>query len=267
MEAIGLWENKLCELSTSDRAAVTARFVHLQQFFAKFATEIVLLQKPDLRSVVMSNQAHKHTEWMQAHTFFRRDFISLTVEEKDLLQDWELVLCDTSVALLPRPEQSLETVTDTSVAFLPRPEQSLEGASALESVAFLPRLQRCFQRVDSFVTEHAEALKQTHSSLQERKISTDLYKSSTVSTWHESHLSTVLFVSMKGFLGNLQFVAPTRLGDTEILDAAFLAIISQQMTENGMVVRSSWHIEQTPVPQASHTSLVACPHRRQVLGR
>ena len=107
----------------------------------------------------MSNQAHKHTEWMQAQTFFRRDFISFTEEEKDLLQDWELVLCDTSVALLPRPEQSLETVTDTSVAFLPRPEQSLERASALESVAFLPRLLRCFQRVDSFVTEHAEALK------------------------------------------------------------------------------------------------------------
>ena len=50
---------------------------------------------------------------------------SLTLEEKDLLEDWELVLC----------------------------------VSSSESVALLPRLQRCFQRVDAFLKEYAGALK------------------------------------------------------------------------------------------------------------
>ena len=63
---------------------------------------------------------------MQAKNFFVRHYGFLTVEEKDLLQDWELVLCDVSY---------------------------------MESVALLPGLQRCFQRVDSFLSEHAEALK------------------------------------------------------------------------------------------------------------
>ena len=63
---------------------------------------------------------------MNATNFFRRDYVFLNVEEKDLLEDWELVLCD---------------------------------KSALESVALLPRLRRCFNRVDSFITERAEAIK------------------------------------------------------------------------------------------------------------
>ena len=43
-----------------------------------------------------------------------------------MLQDWELVLCD---------------------------------MSSLESVALLSGLQRCFERVDDFLKEHAQALK------------------------------------------------------------------------------------------------------------
>ena len=135
-KALAVWEEQLCASRVVDGEAVRVRraeaFVRLQEFLAKFAAEIVLLQKPDLRSVVMSYQAQKHTEWTQAKTFFRRDFVFRTVEEEDLLQDWELVLCDTSVAVLPRVEQNLER------------------ALALESVAFLPRLQRCVERVVCF---------------------------------------------------------------------------------------------------------------------
>ena len=54
------------------------------------------------------------------------EYDSFTLKEKELLEDWELLLCD---------------------------------VSSLESVALLPGLQRCFQRVDAFLKEHAEALK------------------------------------------------------------------------------------------------------------
>ena len=130
LEAISIWQEKLCVLSAAEREAMTAKrskgVSDIQAFFAKFAAEIVELQKANLRSVVMSNQAHKHADWMQAQNFFVRHYGFLTVEEKDLLQDCELVLCD---------------------------------VSGLGSVALLPRLQRCFQRVDSFLNEHVEALK------------------------------------------------------------------------------------------------------------
>ena len=59
----------------------------------------------------MSNQANRYVEWMHALIFFRRQHPLLTVEERDLLDDWELVLCE---------------------------------VSTLEAVAFLPCLQRCF---------------------------------------------------------------------------------------------------------------------------
>ena len=101
-------------------------FASLQEFLAKFAPETVQLQKQNLRSVVMSHQVKKHAEWQHAHDVFVRQSASFTVEEKDLLQDWEMVLCD---------------------------------MSSLESVALLSGLQRCFERVDSFLKEHAQALK------------------------------------------------------------------------------------------------------------
>ena len=130
IEAITMWEENLCERSVADREAVTAKrveaFAHMQEFLAKFAPEIVSLEKQNLRDVVMSNQAHKHAEWMQAKNFFLRQYGFLAGEEKALLEDWEFVLCN---------------------------------MTNLEPVAFLPRLQRCFQRVETFVTEGAEALK------------------------------------------------------------------------------------------------------------
>ena len=75
-----------------------------------------------------ASQSKKHAEWKQVQNFFLRHFDFLALEEKDLLQDWELVLCD---------------------------------VSSLESVALLSGLQRCFERVDAFFKEHAEALKKT----------------------------------------------------------------------------------------------------------
>ena len=130
MEALSMWTENLCVMSASDRDAVTARraarLISVQEFFAHFAAEIVGLQKQTLRDVVMSNESNKNLQWMNAKTFFRRDYVFLTVEEKDLLEDWELVLCD---------------------------------KSASESVAFLPRLRRCFKRVDSFIAERGEAIR------------------------------------------------------------------------------------------------------------
>ena len=87
------------------------------------------LQKPSLQEVVTSNQANKSPEWKQAQNFWVRHFGGLSVEQKELLEDWEFVLCD---------------------------------MSTLEAVAFLPSLQRCFGRVRQFFTEHREKLKQQH---------------------------------------------------------------------------------------------------------
>ena len=74
----------------------------------------------------MSNQANRYVEWMHALNFFRRQHPLLTVEERDLLDDWELVLCEVSTP---------------------------------EAVAFLPCLQRCFARVQRFMTECRDELK------------------------------------------------------------------------------------------------------------
>ena len=109
--------------ASSRRAAA---FLSLQKFLGKFAPEIISLQKQTLRDVVNSHQAKAHAEWKQAKNFFARQYGFLAEEDKDLLEDWEFVLCN---------------------------------MCTLEPVAFLPRLKRCFQRVDLFVTEHAEALK------------------------------------------------------------------------------------------------------------
>ena len=104
-----------------------AALISVQDFFAEFAAEIVELQKQTLKEVVVSNQATQNLQWKQAQNFFVSDYDYLTVEDKDLLEDWEFALCN---------------------------------MTALESVAFLPRLQRCFQRVDPFISEKAEAIKE-----------------------------------------------------------------------------------------------------------
>ena len=130
MESVSMWEENLCTLSAVDLEARIAKrveaFAHVQAFCAKFADEIVELEKETLRGVVMSKQAQKHPEWMQAKNFFVRQYESLAQEEKDLLQDWEFVLCN---------------------------------MCTLEPVALLPLLQRCFQRMERFVNEQSFKLK------------------------------------------------------------------------------------------------------------
>ena len=100
MEAVSMWEENLRTLSAVDREAMIAKrveaFAYVQEFLAKFAAEIVELQKQTLRDVVNSNQAKKHVDWQHAKDFFRRDFVFLTQEEQDLLEDWEFVLCNMS---------------------------------------------------------------------------------------------------------------------------------------------------------------------------
>eukprot|EP00435_Cladocopium_sp_Y103_P025388 s155_g6.t1 len=127
---LSMWEVEFCRTSpeVQERARRTCgqTFLRAQEFMVKFADDIVQLQKKNLREVVMSNQAKKHAEWMQAKNFFIRHFHFLTVEQRELLEDWEFVLCD---------------------------------VSALETVVFLPRLQRCLQRVDVLLTERVDALK------------------------------------------------------------------------------------------------------------
>ena len=129
-ETIAMWEAQFCRISAEAQQRVrrtcAQAFARAEKFFAKFAAEIVQLQKQTLRDVVMSNQANSYVEWKQANNFFVRDFHLLTVEERDLLEDWEFVLCK---------------------------------MSTLEAVAFLSRLQRCFKRVESLLTEQGEALK------------------------------------------------------------------------------------------------------------
>ena len=94
-------------------------------FLATYVEELVRLQKPTLEAVLKSNRANQVKEWKAAQNFWERKRQTLTVEQQNLFEDWEFVLCN---------------------------------MSTLETVAFLPRLQRCFQRVESFFTEQGGAL-------------------------------------------------------------------------------------------------------------
>ena len=82
VEALSMWSEKLCALSTVEREAVTARraaaLISVQEFLCEFATQIVELQKLTLRDVVMSNEAHKNKHWSHAQHFWCRDYVFLT---------------------------------------------------------------------------------------------------------------------------------------------------------------------------------------------
>lgn len=130
-DRINTWEAKLCEKSQevqarADSSQETA-LVRLQQVFAEHAHRIVQLEKETLREVVMSNQARSHEAWKHAQNFFLRQFDLLTVEQRDLLEDWEVVLCD---------------------------------LSPLDADAFRLRMESCFDRSRWFLMQHAETIKQ-----------------------------------------------------------------------------------------------------------
>ena len=95
-------------------------------FLAAYSEELVHLNKPTLEALLKSNRAKHVKEWNAAKNFWYRKLSNLLPHHREELDDWEFVLCN---------------------------------MSTLEPVAFLPRLQRCFQRVDSFITERAEAIK------------------------------------------------------------------------------------------------------------
>ena len=79
-QVLSTWQAQLCAVSAAEQEAKTAKrkkaVLDIQEFFAKFAAEIVELQKTDVRGVVMSNQANKHAEWKRAqHCFVCADCI------------------------------------------------------------------------------------------------------------------------------------------------------------------------------------------------
>ena len=95
-------------------------------FFARYSEDLVQLNKENLSAVLNSARAQKVKEGNAARVFWYRKASTLPVKQREELEDWEFVLCN---------------------------------MNKLEPVAFLPRLQRCFQRVDSFVTERGDAIK------------------------------------------------------------------------------------------------------------
>ena len=95
-------------------------------FLAAYSDELVQLNKHTLEALLKSNRAKQVKEWNAAKTFWYRKLATLLPQHREELEDWEFVLCN---------------------------------MSKLEPAAFLPRLRRCFKRVDSFITERAEAIK------------------------------------------------------------------------------------------------------------
>ena len=128
-ETLSMWEAEFCRISPEAdkraRRTCARTFLRTQDFLAKFADEIVRLQKVNLREVVLSNQAKKHAEWSHAQNFFIRHLHFLTLDERELLEDWEFTLC-----YVPNMEP------DTVQGFH----------------------HRCLQRVHVLLTERADAI-------------------------------------------------------------------------------------------------------------
>ena len=98
-------------------------------FLAKFSDELVSMQKQTLESLLKSNRSNQVKEWKAAKNFWARKAKTLTAEQREFLEDWEVVLCEMST-LLP--------------------------------VALLPRLQRCLDRCEVFVNQNSETIKHLH---------------------------------------------------------------------------------------------------------
>eukprot|EP00435_Cladocopium_sp_Y103_P030288 s155_g7.t1 len=96
-------------------------------FLATYAEELVDMQKQTLEPLLKSSRAKQVKEWNAAKNFWYRKASRLEAGQRQLLDDWEFVLCD---------------------------------MSTLQEVVFLPRLQRCFDRCGSFVMQNAETIKQ-----------------------------------------------------------------------------------------------------------
>ena len=95
-------------------------------FLAAYSQELVQMKKPTLTALLNSKRRSQVPEWERARNFCRRKLSSLEPAQQQILEDWEFVLCD---------------------------------KSTLEAAPFLAGLQRCFCRVEAFLTETAEAIR------------------------------------------------------------------------------------------------------------
>ena len=78
------------------RAAMADGVRKTVAFLATYVEELVRLQKPTLAAVLKSNRANQVKEWKAAQNFWERKRQTLTVEQQNLFEDWEFVLCNMS---------------------------------------------------------------------------------------------------------------------------------------------------------------------------
>ena len=103
------WKQKICGEAVAESEAKREQrnvenFDSLIEFFGDFAGEITGLGKATLLDVAMSYRKTTSSRWQQMTNFYRRCVDNVTVEQRQLLEDWELVLCNVAkdtVVLLP----------------------------------------------------------------------------------------------------------------------------------------------------------------------
>ena len=103
------WKQKICGEAVAESEAKREQrnvenFDSLIAFFGDFAGEITGLGKATLLDVAMSYRKTTSSRWHQMTNFYRRCVDNVTVEQRQLLEDWELVLCNVAkdtVVLLP----------------------------------------------------------------------------------------------------------------------------------------------------------------------
>ena len=116
-EVVDDLEARVCVLTPEQQQHAQQRFLEawerLIQFFGDFAVEITGLGKATLLDVAMSYRKTTSARWHHMTNFFRRYVDNVTVEQKALLADWELVLCkvdEDPVVLLPGIRRSFDRV-------------------------------------------------------------------------------------------------------------------------------------------------------------
>ena len=123
------WEQQICGVAASELVAdreqqLVSNFGALLQFLADFAEDITGLEKDNLVEILKSNRRNTSARWNATHNFYVRNLGNLTVEQKELLHDWQLVFCKVD--------------TDTAV--------------------LLPGIRRCFDRACAYLEDKKEDL-------------------------------------------------------------------------------------------------------------
>ena len=112
------WEQQICGVAADELRAKRDQtsadnFESLLQFLSDSAEEISGLEKATLEEVVNSHRRNTSSRWKSAYEFLVRSASNLTVEQRQLLADWELVLCKVdkdTVVLLPGIRRSFGRV-------------------------------------------------------------------------------------------------------------------------------------------------------------